>query len=86
MRLIAICLAALAFSGGAAFSQEGTTSPASAGGAPTATAWPAPVGHRQPKMSDLPPDVAHQEMQLGRPPSGPNQRDLNSRLTICRGC
>jgi hypothetical protein len=58
MRLTAICLVALAFSSVTAFSQEGTTSPASPGGEPPATVWPAPVGHRQPKMSDLPPDVA----------------------------
>jgi hypothetical protein len=86
MRLTAICLAALAFSSGAAFSQEGATSPASPGSAPTATAWPAPVGHRQPKMSDLPPEVARREMQPGEPSNGRNRRDLGSRLTICRCC
>jgi hypothetical protein len=86
MRLTAICLVALAFSSVVAFSQERTTSPASPGGEPTATVWPAPVGHRQPKMSDLPPDVAHREMQPGEPSNRPNQRDLNSGLTICRGC
>jgi hypothetical protein len=83
---MAICVAALAFSGSAASAQEGTTTLASPERTPTATAWPAPVGHRQPKMSDLPPDVAHREMQPGAPPNEPKQRDLNSRLTICRGC
>jgi hypothetical protein len=86
MRLAAICLVALAFSSVAAFSQERDTSLMSPGGAPTAIAWPAPIGHRQPKMSDLHPDVAHREMQPGEPSSGPDQRNLNSRLTICRGC
>jgi hypothetical protein len=86
MRHAATCLVALAFSSVAAFSQQRATSPVSPGGAPTAIAWPAPVGHRQPKMSDLPPDVAHREMQPGEPSNRPDQRDLNSRLTICRGC
>jgi hypothetical protein len=86
MRLTAICVAALAFSGNAASSQEATTISASPERTITATAWPAPVGHRQPKMSDLPPDVAHREMQPGVPPDEPKQRNLNSRLTICRGC
>jgi hypothetical protein len=86
MRLMAICVAALVFSGNAASSQEATTTSASPERTLTATAWPAPVGHRQPKMSDLPPDVAHREMQPGVPPNEPKQRKLNSRLTICRGC
>jgi hypothetical protein len=85
MRLMAICAAALAFSGSAASSQEATTTSASPERTPTVTAWPAPVGHRQPKMSDLPPDVAHREMQPGAPPNEPKQRDLDSRPTICRG-
>jgi hypothetical protein len=96
MRSVAICLAALAFSGGCASSQENInslpspqqdiTSLPSPERAPTAAAWPAPVGHRQPKMSDLPPDLARREMQPGEQSDRPTQRDLDSRLTICRGC
>jgi hypothetical protein len=86
MRLTAICVAALAFSASAAFSQEGTTPLVSPERTPTATALPAPVGHRQPKMTDLPPDVADREVQPGVPTKGPNRHDLDSRLTICRGC
>jgi hypothetical protein len=82
MRLTAICLVALSFSSVAAFSQDGTTSSASTG----ATAWPAPVGHRQPKMSDLPPEVARRETQPPEPSNPPDQHHLDSRLTICRGC
>ena len=33
--------------------------------AATRSAWRAPVGHRQPTMSDLPPDVARREMRPG---------------------
>ena len=46
--------------------------------------WPAPIGHRQPRAQDLPPDVLRHEGMTrqapGRTPSG----DLN--LQICRQC
>jgi hypothetical protein len=56
----------------------------------------APVGHRQPRISDLPPDVARRE-QSGQPPkpdaqdstSGQgrqNHRSIDESLRICRGC
>ena len=43
----------------------------------------APVGHRQPRMSDLPPELAHKEQsgQLAEP--APVDED---QLKICRGC
>jgi hypothetical protein len=42
---------------------------------------PAPVGHRQPKPSDLPQDIGKRENQ-------PDQswRDLDDKLRICKGC
>jgi hypothetical protein len=86
MRMTAICVAVLALSASAASSQEGTplVSPERT---PTAITRSAPVGHRQPKMTDLPPDVAQREVQPEVPMTNtPNQRNLDSRLTICRGC
>jgi hypothetical protein len=53
----------------------------SAPGAVRASPFPAPVGHRQPRASDIPP-----------PPAGDNAReveprdDINEKLRICRGC
>jgi hypothetical protein len=50
-------------------------------GAVRSSPLPAPVGHRQPRASDIPP-----------PPPGDNSRaeeprdDINDRLRICRGC
>jgi hypothetical protein len=50
-------------------------------GAARSSPLPAPVGHRQPRASDIPP-----------PPPGDNSReaeprdDINDRLRICRGC
>jgi hypothetical protein len=52
----------------------------------------APVGHRQPRMSDLPPDVAQRERSL--PPAQPDEqgpgrqidRSIDDSLHICKGC
>jgi hypothetical protein len=41
----------------------------------------APIGHRQPRPSDLPPNVRRNE---GRPLT--TDRDLDERLKICREC
>jgi len=43
----------------------------------------APVGHRQPRPSELPPRVLRQEKHL---PADSNRLDLDSELNICRGC
>ncbi len=48
-----------------------------------ATRPQAPVGHRQPRMSDLPPDLARKE-QSGLP-AGQAPVD-DDQLKICRGC
>jgi hypothetical protein len=83
MRLAAICLT-LAIAGNLAYSQDNPM--ASATPSPSTSVWRAPVGHRQPTMSDLPPDVARREMHPGRNASESSQRRFDSRLTICRGC
>jgi hypothetical protein len=61
----------------------------------SAAAQQAPIGHRQPKMSDLPPDIAHRE-QASQPPQKdearpqsqrqPNGTSIDEDLRICRGC
>jgi hypothetical protein len=87
MRLAAICLTALAIASNVAYSQDNNPMlPAPAQPTTTGTAWRAPVGHRQPTMSDLPPDVAQREMNPGGTTSEARQRASDSRLTICRGC
>ena len=64
------------------------TQPNAPSGAPSAARpgesrgpLPAPVGHRQPKPSDLPQDIGKRENQ-------PDQswRDLDDKLRICKGC
>ena len=42
---------------------------------------PAPVGHRQPKASDIPSDAARVEGRVD-----PARRDLDAKLRICKGC
>ena len=42
--------------------------------------FPAPVGHRQPKQADLPPDVVKKENR------GEQGRDFDAKLRICKGC
>ena len=41
----------------------------------------APIGHRQPTAEDVPGSVLHDEGA-----TTPNQRDIDKKLDICRGC
>jgi hypothetical protein len=43
----------------------------------------APVGHRQPKASDLPPESQRAATETER---SPRDRELDKILQICRGC
>jgi hypothetical protein len=43
----------------------------------------APVGHRQPRPQDLPPNVLRDE---GGAVRSPVDRDLDQKMQICRGC
>ena len=43
----------------------------------------APIGHRQPRPQDLPPDVRREEGGLVR---SPVDRELDQKLQICRDC
>ncbi len=51
----------------------------------------APVGHRQPKMNDLPPDLARKESGETSKPQPDDDRQnrqnaIDKDLKICRGC
>lgn len=50
----------------------------------------APVGHRQPRQSDLPPDVVRREQGLeprsSEPPRSSQQTGIDPELRICRPC
>jgi Protein of unknown function (DUF3551) len=45
--------------------------------------WPAPVGHRQPRSSDIPNGVQASEFEPARHWL---DRELDGKLKICRGC
>jgi hypothetical protein len=49
--------------------------------APGGGVWPAPVGHRQVRPADLPPDVVKSENRPGQ-----DLRDLDAKMRICKGC
>jgi hypothetical protein len=45
----------------------------------------APIGHRQPSENSLPPGLFQQELKGDSEPSA-EDRELDRRLQICRGC
>ena len=87
MRRPTIFVAVLALAAGGAFAQE---IPSSGSRVPSTTGQgvpPAPVGHRQPGIKDLPPDVAHEELQPERPPTQESQSvNIGRRPKTCPGC
>jgi hypothetical protein len=85
MRLPTICAAILVLAAGGAFAQESPSS----GRLPSSTTGQAipqaPVGHRQPTLNDLPPDVAHKE-QPAKPPAQESQKaNIDRRLKTSPG-
>jgi hypothetical protein len=81
MRLPTICAAILVLAAGGAFAQESPSS----GRLPSSTTGQAipqaPVGHRQPTLNDLPPDVAHKE-QPAKPPTQESQKVAPARQSL----
>jgi hypothetical protein len=78
-----VAIAAIAAISSGAFAQNtGQQPPTPQPDAPRTTgqAPKAPIGHRQPAAKDLPPELNE---KLG--PS-PEDRKLDQKLTICRGC
>jgi hypothetical protein len=82
-----LAFAILALAAGGASAQE---SPSLGSRLPSTTgqAIPqAPVGHRQPTLNDLPPDVAQKELHPGIPPVQESQKDNIGRTRkTCRNC
>jgi hypothetical protein len=93
MRLALISVVVFTISASGALAQERppppTPGPPSTDG--SAAIPRAPTGHRQPRMSDLPPDVAEQqrpaEQQGSTAQSGATRGSgIDPQLRICRGC
>jgi hypothetical protein len=87
MRRPTILIAVLALAAGGAFAQG---IPFLGSPIPSAMAQvvpQAPVGHRQPTIRDLPPDVAREEGRSESQPTQENQKDnIDRGLKTCRGC
>ena len=81
MRVIFVATTVLLLvAGSMATAQTGTKSPSSDKQGP----WPAPVGHRQPRVDQVP-----SEKDLGNPNDAANRDDaaLDRKIkSICRGC
>jgi hypothetical protein len=79
--LIAIPTAILTIATTAALAQQGQAAPAASQPSIQSAPWQAPIGHRQPRLSDLPPDLARAQRsgelsksdatQSSEPPSAP---------------
>jgi hypothetical protein len=92
MRSIAMAVVGLAMIASGALAQ-GTQSPSppqpdtegrsTSEGAPVTPR--APVGHRQPTMKDLPPDLARRQLS-DEPPERPAAKGIDPVPRICRGC
>ena len=84
MKKIMVAASLVILLGGTAIAQTGGSKGSTSGGASSGTAWPAPVGHRQPRASDVP-----SEKNLSNPNTPANKEDaeLDRKIkSICRGC
>ena len=84
IRRLALAMGAaglLAF-GGASYAAPADSNSAQPSPAPSVEPrLEAPIGHRQPNAEDVPASVLHDEGTTNQ-----NQRDLDKKLNICRGC
>ena len=84
MKRIMVAASLVILLGGTAIAQTGGSKGSTSGGASSGTAWPAPVGHRQPRAADVP-----SEKNLSNPNTPANKEDaeLDRKIkSICRGC
>jgi hypothetical protein len=84
MKKIMVAVSLVVLLGGAAIAQTGGTKGSTSGGAASGSLPPAPVGHRQPRASDVP-----NEKNLSDPndPLSKENQALDKKIkSICRGC
>jgi hypothetical protein len=84
MKKIIVAASLLVLLGGAAVAQTGTKGSTSTSGASSGSPPPAPVGHRQPRVGDVP-----DEKNLSDPndPLSKENQALDKKIkSICRGC
>ena len=73
----------LALQAGPALSQSDQPAPRAEGSGLGPNVKPAPVGHRQPKASDIPKDASRDSPSAERERMN---REIDSKLRICRDC
>ncbi|MGV7216796.1 hypothetical protein [Bradyrhizobium sp. UFLA05-112] len=84
MRKIVVALSLLVLFGGTAIAQTGSKGSTTSGQSGGGSVLPAPVGHRQPRASDVP-----NEKNLSDPsdPLSKENQALDKKIkSICRGC
>ncbi|MDN3273613.1 hypothetical protein QWJ07_05100 [Frankia sp. RB7] len=84
MKKMIVAASLLVLLGGAAVAQTGTKGSTSTGGASSGALPAAPVGHRQPRVGDVP-----SEKNLSDPndPLSKENQALDKKIkSICRGC
>ena len=86
-KTFAIAVSVALIGASAAVAQQGTkgglNDPAAPAATPSSPYTNAPVGHRQPRLSDLPPETREAE----RPKVDPADAALDRKIrSICRGC
>jgi hypothetical protein len=84
MKKIMMAVSLVVLLGGAAVAQTGGTKGSTSGGAASGSLPQAPVGHRQPRASDVP-----NEKNLSDPndPLSKENQALDKKIkSICRGC
>ena len=84
MKRIMVAASLVVLLGGAAVAQTGTKGSTPASGASSGSLPAAPVGHRQPRVGDVP-----NEKNLGDPsdPLSKENQALDKKIkSICRGC
>jgi hypothetical protein len=84
MKKIMVAVSLVVLLGGAAVAQTGGTKGSTSGGATSGSTPQAPVGHRQPRVGDVP-----NEKNLSDPndPLSRENQALDKKIkSICRGC
>jgi hypothetical protein len=63
--------------------RESKRPPSAAGSVLGPKVWPAPVGHRQPTVADIPKDLSKDSAEQ---PRDKRDREIDALLQICRDC
>jgi hypothetical protein len=85
VRLVTLLLPGLLYAVPAHSEGEGEAkrAPTTTGSVLGPKVWPAPVGHRQPKVGDVPKDVSKDSAEE---PRTKRDREIDPLLQICRDC